>query len=187
MASQAEPLIKPILNAYLLPTAATGASKTAAITSSIGTMTKTAVAYEPGTDQKMSPDYGDSPSASSNPKTFAVYLKKCGSSHKMYVPSLTISAWPKTQWSEHDMGRTNLPWEIALAKLYKRVLCSKIIFPISFIYRSVKDRSSILTKKPTGLWLTLKTGSKMNRPLQTSHMRMKRASISVVLLRWINT
>ena len=69
-----------------------GVSKTAAITSSIGTMTKTAVAYEPGTDQKMSPDYGDSLSASSSRKTFAVYLKKCGSLHEMYVPFLTISA-----------------------------------------------------------------------------------------------
>jgi len=55
----------------------------------------------------------------------------------------------------------------------------KIILPISFIYRSVKGRFSILTKRPSGFWLTFKTGSKMSWPLQILHMRMKRASISV--------
>jgi len=36
-----------------------------------------------------------------------------------------------------------------------------------------------ITKRPSGFWLTFKTGSKMSWPLQILHMRMKRASISV--------
>ena len=77
---------------YLYHVWATGASKTVAITLSIGTMMKTAAAYAPVMGQKISPDSGDSPLASSNPKTFAVYPKKCDSSHKMYVPSSTTFA-----------------------------------------------------------------------------------------------
>ena len=60
MASQAERLTKLTRNVCLPSIAATGASKTAAIKSSIGTMMKTAVAYAPVTDLKISPGYGDS-------------------------------------------------------------------------------------------------------------------------------
>ena len=51
MALPAELLNKPTLNACLPPTGVTGASKTAAIILSIGTMTKTAAGYEPAMRQ----------------------------------------------------------------------------------------------------------------------------------------
>jgi predicted transposase YbfD/YdcC len=50
----------------------TGVLKTAAITSSTGTMTKIAAASESVMGRKISPDYDDLPSASSNPNAFAV-------------------------------------------------------------------------------------------------------------------
>ncbi|MCP4622528.1 MAG: hypothetical protein GY850_03240 [bacterium] len=51
--SQAERLSKPALNTSLPPTEAIGASKTAAIALSIGTMMKTAAAYALDTGRKI--------------------------------------------------------------------------------------------------------------------------------------
>jgi len=51
---------------------------------------KTAAVYAPVTDPKISLDYGNLPSASSNPKAYAVPHKKCDSLPAMYAGSLTV-------------------------------------------------------------------------------------------------
>jgi len=92
MALPAELLNKPTLNACLPPTGATGPSKTAAITLSIGTITKTEAAFEPVMVQIISLVYAALPLASSNPKMGAASHRKCDNSCSMYAWSLTICA-----------------------------------------------------------------------------------------------
>jgi predicted transposase YbfD/YdcC len=75
----AELLNKPTLSACLPPTAAIGASKTAVITLSIGTITKTAAGYEPAMARIISRACDALPLASSNPKVYAVSRRKCDS------------------------------------------------------------------------------------------------------------
>ena len=70
--------------------------------SSIETMMKIEAVYEQAMGLRTLPGYVDSQSVSSKPKGFAVSLRKCDSSRKMYGPSLTISECPKIQCREHD-------------------------------------------------------------------------------------
>ncbi len=58
--------------------------------------------YEQAMGLRTLPGYVDSQSVSSKPKVFAVSLRKCDSSRKMYGPSLTISECPKIQYCGHD-------------------------------------------------------------------------------------
>jgi len=86
----------------------------------------------------------------------------------------------RAQILENDKGnRFVAPFPICHNFNLSLITEYKIIFPISFIYRLVKDQFSILIKKRSGFCPTLKVGSKMSWLLQILHMRMKRASILV--------
>jgi predicted transposase YbfD/YdcC len=86
------PLSKLTRNACLPPTAATGVSKTAVITLSIGTITKTEAGYEPAMARKISRACAALPLALSKPKGCAASHRKCDSSCSMSAWSLTICA-----------------------------------------------------------------------------------------------
>ena len=80
------------------------------IMSAVGHQTKTCYTpkksllslYEQAMGLRTLPGYVDSKSVSSKPKVFAMSLRKCDSSLKMYGPSLTISECPKIQCFGHD-------------------------------------------------------------------------------------
>ena len=63
---------------------------------------KIEAAYEQAMDLRTLPGYVDSESVSSKPKVFAMSLRKCDSSRRMYEPSLTIFECPKIQCRGHD-------------------------------------------------------------------------------------
>ena len=86
MGSPAAPRIKPIPSASSTPIAVTGVSKTPAIISWIGTMTRTVVASVPATARKISPVSAASLSGSLKPKGLAASPRKCAS-------LLVIPAW----------------------------------------------------------------------------------------------
>ena len=90
MALPAALLSKPTLKACLPPTVAIGASKTAVIILSIGTMTKIEAVYAKAMARKISPVCVALPLASLNLKVYAVSRRKCDSSWATYAWYLTI-------------------------------------------------------------------------------------------------